>query len=279
MTAGTDASPAVVIERDGAVAIVALNRPDKLNVFSGGMGEQLSAAYRECDADPEVRVIVLTGRGRAFCAGADMAPESASFGAPSGAFSSQPLANPAWSLTTPVIGAIQGHAIGIGFTIALQSDIRVVAEDAKFAIPQIRRGMIGDAGSHWTVRRLAGQAVAADLLLTGRTFRGREAVTLGLASRALPAEEVLPAALEIAHDMARSCSPASLALSKRLVWADTDLDETIRRESEYHLLLMGTPDASEGPRAWMERRDPQWSLRPADVVPAAEQIDASSQAG
>ncbi|HEX4018998.1 MAG TPA: enoyl-CoA hydratase-related protein [Frankiaceae bacterium] len=264
----------VTIEREvPGVATVVLDRPDKLNVFSAGMGADLSAAYSECDADPEIRVIVLTGRGRAFCAGADMAPESASFGTPGAGFSSQPLAAPAWSLNIPVIAAIQGHAIGIGFTIALQADIRIVAEDAKLAIPQARRGMIGDAGSHWTVRRFAGQAAAADLLLTGRTFRGSEAVTLGLASRALPAGEVLPAALEIASDMARAANPASLALSKRLLWEDLGLDEVIRRESGYHLLLMGTPDAAEGPRAWLERRDPNWTLRAADVLEGADRVD------
>ena len=95
-------------------------------------------------------------------------------------------------------------------------------------------------------------------------------MTLGLASRALPADEVLPAALEMAADMARTVSPASLALSKRLLWEDLGLDEVIRRESGYHLLLMGTPDAAEGPRAWMERRDPQWTLRAADVLKGAE---------
>ena len=265
---------AVTIEREvPGVATVVLDRPDVLNVFSGGMGADLSAAYAECDADPEIRVIVLTGRGRAFCAGADMTPQSATFGTPGAGFSSQPLENPAWALSTPVIAAVQGHAIGIGFTIALQADIRIVAEDAKLAIPQARRGMIGDAGSHWTVRRFASQAVAADVLLTGRTFRGSEAVTLGLASRALPAQEVLPAALEMAQDMARAASPASLALSKRLLWADIGLEETIRRESGYHLLLMGTPDAAEGPRAWMERRDPQWTLRAADVLEGARAVD------
>jgi enoyl-CoA hydratase/carnithine racemase len=237
------------------------------------MSGDLSAAFRECDADPEVRVIVLTGRGRAFSAGADMSPDAGSFATPGATFSSQPLETPAWSLSTPVIAAIQGHAIGIGFTIALQCDIRLVAEDAKLAIPQVRRGMMGDSGSHWTVRRLAGQTVAADLLLTGRTFRGKEAVELRLASRSLPAAEVLSAALEIAHDMARAASPASLALSKRLLWSDAGLEETIRRESAYHRLLMGTPDASEGPRAWVERRDPEWTLTAADVVPAAHAID------
>jgi enoyl-CoA hydratase/carnithine racemase len=279
---------AVTVERDGidgadrsdgAVATVILDRPDVLNVFSGAMGAELSAAYRDCDGDPEVRAIVLTGRGRAFCAGADMSPESATFASPvpaasaATAFSSQPLDPPAWALHTPVIAAIQGHAIGIGLTLALQCDIRIVAADAKLAIPQARRGMIGDAGSHWTLRRIASQAVAADLLLTGRTFRGAEAVALGIASRALPAEEVLPSALEVAYDMARAASPASLALSKRLLWSDIDLDETVRRETGYHRLLMGTADAAEGPRAWMERRDPHWASRAADVLDAANAVD------
>jgi enoyl-CoA hydratase/carnithine racemase len=271
-----NAEPAVTIERDGRVAIVILDRPDVLNVFSGGMGTQLSAAYRECDADPEVRVIVLTGRGRAFCAGADMTPEASSFGAPTKEFSAQPLETPPYTLSKPVIAAVQGHAIGIGFTITLQCDLRIVAEDAKLAIPQARRGVLGDAGSHWTLRRITSQAVAADILLTGRTFRGAEAAALGIANRAVPADQVLPTALEIAHDMARAGSPASLALSKRLVWADVSLEETIRRETGYHRLIMGTPDAAEGPRAWMERRDPVWTLGAADVREGADAVDAGS---
>jgi enoyl-CoA hydratase/carnithine racemase len=275
----TPPTNSVTTERDGRVAVIYLDRPDALNVFSGGMGGELSAAFRAADADPEIRVIVLTGRGRAFCAGADMSPEAGSFGTPGAQFSANPLETSPWLLSTPVIAAIQGHAIGIGFTIALQCDIRLVAEEAKLAIPQVRRGMLGDAGSHWTVRRLAGQSVAADVLLTGRTFRGSEAVQMGLASRALPAEEVLPAALEMAHEMARTASPASLALSKRLIWSDCGLDETIRRESGYHRILMGTPDAAEGPRAWIERRDPEWTLAAADVTAAAHAVDNLAHEG
>ena len=274
-------TPAVAIERDEVsptVAIVALDRPDVLNVFSGGMGAELSAAFRDLDADDSVRVIVLTGRGRAFCAGADMTPQAASFGAPSQEFSAQPMQTPPYTLSKPVIAAIQGHAIGIGFTITLQCDLRIVAEDAKLAIPQARRGVLGDAGSHWTLRRITSQAVAADVLLTGRTFRGTEAAALGIANRAVPADQVLPTALGIARDMAAAGAPASLALSKRLLWADAGLEETIRRETEYHRIVMGTPDAAEGPRAWMERRDPQWTLQPGDVREAADRIDAGGNA-
>ena len=135
---------------------------------------------------------------------------------------------------------------------------------ALLAIPQVRRGMLGDAQSHWNLRHATSLAVAADVLLTGRTFLGDEAVRMGIASRALPAAEVLPAALAIAHDIAERCAPLSLALSKRLLWSDADRDQVGRLETAYHRLLMGTPDATEGPRAWTERRAPQWALRVGD---------------
>ncbi|MFI1580674.1 enoyl-CoA hydratase/isomerase family protein [Embleya sp. NPDC020630] len=265
--------------RDG-VAVVTLDRPDKLNVFSGGMGSALGDAYARCDADDAVRAVVLTGAGRAFCAGADMSPEADSFAGPgsgtgSGAapalsagagvaarsreFSASPVRPAAWEVRKPVIAAINGHAIGIGFTLAMQCDIRLVAEDAKLAIPQVRRGMVPDAQSHWTVPAATSRAVAADILLTGRTFRGAEAAVLGLVSRALPADEVLPAALEIARDIATNVHPVSAALTKRLLWADAGLDEVERLETAYHRVLMGTDDAREGPRAWSERRTPRWT--------------------
>ncbi|MFJ8737845.1 enoyl-CoA hydratase/isomerase family protein [Embleya sp. NPDC127516] len=279
--------------RDG-IAVITLDRPEKLNVFSGGMGIALGDAYARCDADDAVRVVVLTGAGRAFCAGADMSPAADTFAGPeprSGSgpgstaapgsahgpepkpkpgsggraparareFSASPVRPPAWAVRKPVIAAINGHAIGIGFTLAMQCDIRIVAEDAKLAIPQVRRGMVPDAQSHWTVPTATSRAVAADILLTGRTFRGSEALALGLASRALPAAEVLPAALEIARDIATNVHPVSAALTKRLLWADAGPDEVERLETAYHRILMGTEDAREGPRAWSERRAPRWT--------------------
>ncbi|WP_346012365.1 enoyl-CoA hydratase-related protein [Streptomyces sp. SID3343] len=249
--------------RDG-VAVLTLDRPDKLNVFSGGMGAELGAAYARCDADDAIRAVVLTGAGTAFCAGADMSPAADSFAGPSRtvsprAFTASPVQPPAWEVRKPVIAAVNGHAIGIGFTLAMQCDIRIVAEDAKLAIPQTRRGMVPDAQSHWTVPAATSRAVAADILLTGRTFRGAEAVTLGLASRALPADEVLPAALEIARDIAANVHPVSAALTKRLLWSGAGPDEVERLETAYHRILMGTDDAREGPRAWMQRRSPQWT--------------------
>jgi enoyl-CoA hydratase/carnithine racemase len=144
----------------------------------------------------------------------------------------------------------------------MQTDIRIVADDSKYAIPQVRRGVVPDAMSHWTVPRAVGMAAAAEILLTGRTFDGREAVRMGLASRSLPAEEVLPAALEMARDIATNVAPMSAALSKRLLWDTARHGFTPQQvaayETELHHRVMGTADAGEGVRAFLERRDPEW---------------------
>lgn len=260
-TALSETTGDVTLAVSDGVAVITLNRPEKLNVFSGSMGALLSAAYAHCDADDDVRAVVVTGAGRAFCAGADMQPEADSFAETGPGFSAQPLTPPAWDVRKPVIAAINGHAIGIGFTLAMQCDIRYVSATAKLAIPQVRRGVLGDAGSHWTVARASSRAIAADLLLTGRTFLGTEAARLGLASAALDPEEVLPTALQAARDIAENCAPMSAALSKRLLWTDAPLDRVCDLETRYHEIVMGSEDAREGPTAWMERRPPQWSYR------------------
>jgi enoyl-CoA hydratase/carnithine racemase len=253
---------------DDGVALVTLNRPDRLNAFTGRMGDELGDAYARCDRDDAIRALVLTGAGRAFCAGADFERGADTFAAPTHQprreFTASPISPRAWEVRKPVIAAINGHAIGIGFTIPMQCDVRFVAEDAKLGFVHVRRGVIPDAHSHWTVPRAAGFAVAAELLLTGREIRGREAVALGLASRALPAPEVLPAALELAHDVARNTAPLSVALSKRLLWASPtlDRDEVERLETELHRVVMGREDAREGVLAFVEKRAPRWTLSP-----------------
>lgn len=254
---GTDTTVSVDID-DAGVAVLTLDGPERLNAFSGATARALSEAYRRCDSDDAVRAVVLTGAGRAFCSGADMSTAAASFDTPGENFSASPVQPPAYRVRKLVIAAINGPAIGIGLTLALQCDVRLVAQDAKLAIPQVRRGMIGDCAVHYTLRHAAGLAVAADILLTGRTFTGTEAAALGIASRALPAAEVLPAALELARDVAVNANPASVAYSKRLLWSGTNIDEVAARETTVHLTLMGGPDAAEGPAAWRERRPPRW---------------------
>jgi enoyl-CoA hydratase/carnithine racemase len=253
------------------VAIITLDRPARRNAFTAAMGDSLGRAYERCDADDEIRAVVLTGAGDAFCAGADLGGGADTFEAPrsggAGAgrpFSSSPVRPTAWQVRKPVIAAMNGHAIGIGMTLALHCDIRFMATGAKYGIVQVRRGVLADAHSHWTLPRVAGFAHATELLLTGRHFSAEEAVAMGIASRALPPEVVLHAALEMASDIAVNTAPLSVALSKRILWADPPLTaaETDRLETEYHRVVMGRADAKEGVMAYLERREPAWTLSP-----------------
>jgi enoyl-CoA hydratase/carnithine racemase len=249
-------------EVDRGVAVLTLNRPEQLNAFTGRMGRELGAAYRACDADDAIRAVVLTGSGRAFCAGADLGAGEATFDAPGAGFSAAGVDPPAWAVRKPVIAALNGHAVGIGLTLALQCDVRIAALEGKYGVVQVRRGVMPDACSHWTLPRIAGLSRAAEVLLTGRTFLGEEAVALGIASRALPADRVLPAALELAREIALHAAPLSVAVSKRLLWQGLGLGpaEVGRLETELHLHLMGKPDAIEGVRAHLERRPPRFTL-------------------
>ncbi len=259
----------VIVEVDAGVAVLTLNRPEQLNAYTAEMGALLSRAYAECDRDDDVRVIVVTGAGRAFCAGADFSSGASPFDAPAGdgAFSASPIDPAAFELRKPVLAALNGHAIGIGLTIALQADVRVVADDAKYGVVQVRRGVIPDCMAHWTLARLAGLGVAADLLLTGRTFDGAEAVALGVANRSLPADRVLDHVMQMARDIAANVAPMSAALCKRLLW-DTAINgypprEVASLETQLHHRVLGGADAREGVAAFVERRPPRFTARVA----------------
>lgn len=246
------------------VATITLDRPEQRNAFGDGMGDELSDAHRRCDADDDIRAVVITGNPPAFCAGADLGTGGDTFRKrDEGAFSAAAVAFPAFKVRKPVIAAVNGHAVGVGFTITLHCDLRFFAADAKYGIVQARRGVMGDAWSHWTLPRIAGMASAAEILLTGRMFDGREAKELGVCSRVLPNDEVLPAALEVARDIAANTAPLSVAASKSLLWASwgLDLDGVERLETDYHHVLMAGPDAREGVLAFMEKRPPEWQGR------------------
>jgi enoyl-CoA hydratase/carnithine racemase len=248
------------------IALLTLNRPERRNAYTAEMGTLLSRAYRQCDDDDAVRAIVLTGAGDAFCAGADFSMAARPFDAPpdDAGFTAAPTDPAAFELRTPVIAAVNGHAIGIGLTIALQADIRIIADDAKYAVAQVRRGVIPDCMSHWTLPHLAGGAVAADILLTGRTFDGAEAVAMGIATRTMPGSGVLDHAMAVARDIAVNVAPMSAALSKRLLW-DTLINgytprQVAELEAELHRRVMGSADAREGVDAFLQRRAPRWSV-------------------
>ena len=254
------------VDSDG-VALITLNRPDRVNAMGADMLEPLNDFYRRCDVDDSIRAVVVTGRGRAFCAGADMSDAANTFDV-SGhggleSFSSAAIEFPAFRIRKLVVAAVNGHAIGLGMTLAMQCDVRIFAEEGEYGIVQVRRGVMGDAYSHWTMVRQVGLSKAAEIMLTGKTFKGAEIDSLGVASRVLPSVEVLPAALEIARDTAVHAAPLSVAVSKRLLWESADLtaDQVEFRESELHKHILPMPDAIEGPVSHMQRREPVWKGR------------------
>ena len=263
----------ITYDAPGGVATVTLHRPEVRNAFNGQMGDELSDAFRRADADDSVRAVVLTGAPPAFCSGADLQDGADTFRPrDAGGFSAGALAFRPWDVRKPVIAAVNGHAVGIGFTLTLQCDIRLFATDAKYGIVQVRRGVMGDAYSHWTLPRIVGQSRAAEILLAGRLFDGARAMELGLCSQVLPNDEVLPAALEFARDIAQHTAPRSVAASKALLWEtwQLDRDEVERRETALHHDLMAHPDAREGVVAYLERRPPRWTGTLDDGFPHAE---------
>jgi enoyl-CoA hydratase/carnithine racemase len=267
MSVSTVTYEAIEVERDGAIAIVRLNRPDQLNAWDWQMSREMTHAYAALDADDAIRAIVLTGAGRAFCAGAGLVKSGATFDGSRrrDEFDQRypgPLKN-ASELLTPLIGAINGAAVGAGLTMAMTADIRVVAEDAKLGFVFNRRGVMPDADLLWSLPRTIGFARSMDLLLTGRVFNGREAFELGLAARVAPAAEVLDVALGIARDIAENVAPVSAAITRLLGWravGDVDRRTVLAWQRDLFRWTGQQADAVEGVRAFLERRTPEWKL-------------------
>jgi len=251
------------------VALVTLNRPESLNAWTAVMAAELTDAMHRANEDDEVRAVVLTGAGdRAFCAGADLGRGGGTFADRERREASESRP-PLWpfQIDKPVIAAINGHAVGVGITYPMLADVRLVAENAKISFAFVRRGVLPELASHVIVARAAGLSNAAELLLTGKTIRGREAAELGLASRALPQTEVLPAAMEMAADIALNTAPASVAVSKRLLWQGltVTVEDMMRREGPIFARLGNQADAREGVSSFVEKREPRWSLSTGDL--------------
>jgi enoyl-CoA hydratase/carnithine racemase len=274
----------VLVDVDRGVALLTLNRPDQLNAFNRQMTAELLDALATFDADDAVRAIVVTGAGRAFCAGAELGagviatgdgPEDGGTPGDGGEQEGDAatrrdgaLAVRPWEMGTPIIAAINGAAVGMGLTYPLMWDIRIAAEDAKLGLVFTRRGLLPEGNSLWLLARLVGASRAVELLLTGRTFSGREAVDLGVVSRAVPAGEVVDTALELAADIAANTSPTAVALTKRLVYRYLEEDDRMAARAE-ELELFGwmarRADAREGMAAFREKRPPRWPSRADDM--------------
>jgi enoyl-CoA hydratase/carnithine racemase len=253
----------ILVEEDAGVATVTLNRPERMNAYSRRMGMEVRHAVTTFDARDDIRVIILTGAGRAFTAGADLAPEPGE--------SLEVLAErykPAteknyYELGTPLIAAINGSAVGIGWTLPILFDIRIVAEKAKYGFVFVRRGLLPELGSSWLLPRLIGLGNAMDLLLTGRLFDGAEALRLGLATEVVPNDQVLARAQEIARDIATNVGPVAAAITKRLAnesLLTSDRDTEAKFEDDMFRWAVSHEEGAEGMRSFMEKRDPQWPL-------------------
>jgi enoyl-CoA hydratase/carnithine racemase len=272
----TTAYETILLERRGAVGVVTLNRPERRNAYTARMGAELNGAFAELEADDAVRAIVVTGAGRDFCVGADLERGGGTFNRAEN-FEERERAAPAarpWEMATPIIGAINGSAVGVGLTLPMQWDIRIAAADAKLGFVFNRRGVIPEAGSTWIVPRLIGVARAMDVLLTGRLFTGEEAAAMGLVSRSVERERVLAVALEIAEDIATNTAPVSVALTKRLITeglAEPDRNAAAAREGRAFWWSGRQADAAEGIRAFLGKRPPEWKLSKRTPVPPLEE--------
>ncbi|MFF5225234.1 enoyl-CoA hydratase/isomerase family protein [Dactylosporangium sp. NPDC000521] len=248
------------------VATVTLNRPERLNAIDRTTNHELSAVLRWCDTTDEVGAVVLTGAGRAFCAGSEMTGDGFGGAAPQGQGTEWIAPH---QVRKPVIAAIQGAAVGAGLTLAMQCDVRFVADDAVLALPFVRLGVTAEWMGHWNLVRHVGLGRAQELLLTGRRFTGTEAVAWGLAVSALPADHVLPRAQALARDIVEHAAPVAVAATKRLLWEAVDADpfEHGRKERLVMEALLDRPDAREGVEAFLRKRRPVWTGRPSTDLP------------
>jgi enoyl-CoA hydratase/carnithine racemase len=249
---------------EGGVATLTLNRPDRLNAWTVEMEQTYFGMLERCAAAEDVRVIVVTGAGRGFCAGADMQDLQAlgadGAQAPAARAERREQTFPL-SIPKPIIAAINGACAGIGLVQALMCDLRFAAADAKLTTAFARRGLVAEHGIAWILPRLVGPARALDLLLSGRVVLGREAAELGLVNRALEPGAVLEHALGYARELARNCSPASMATAKRQVYAglDSALPDALAEADRLMLASFRAPDFVEGVASFVERREPAFA--------------------
>lgn len=267
-------------ELSNGVATVTLQRPEQLNAFTPVMAQELIEIFAEADRDDSIRVVVVTGAGKAFCAGADLSLGTATFDyseregreIPIGEHRDRggKVALAVFNCRKPVIAAINGHAVGIGITMTLPMDIRIAAADAKIGFVFARRGVVPEACSSWFLHRIVGVSRAAELLYTGRVFRAEEETASGLFNYVLPRDEVLAKALSIAQEIAEQTSAVSVALSKALLWhglGEKDPQSVHLIDSKCFHWCGCQKDAKEGIQSFLEKRPPNFTMSAAADMP------------
>jgi enoyl-CoA hydratase/carnithine racemase len=260
------------------VATITLDRPDKLNAFTRLMRDQLIAAFGTADADDGVRAVIVTGAGRAFCAGADLSAGASTFdfakrddaGLEDRRDGGGRVSLRIFESKKPVIAAFNGPAVGVGVTMTLPMDIRIASSAARFGFVFARRGIVPEACSSWFLPRVVGISRAAEWLYTGRVFGAVEALAAGLVSRVVPPEELLPAARALAREIADNTSAVAVALSRQMLWRMAGADhpmEAHKVDSRGIIAMGASPDVAEGIASFKEKRAPRFVMKASSDMP------------
>ncbi len=266
---GVDSTTVLHEVDDVGVLTLTLNRPERSNAWNPELEAAFHDLLEQAAESDEVRAIVLTGAGRSFCPGLD-AEELDRVSQPGQSFHREgrrPVQLPG-HVPKPIVVAINGGCAGLGLITALFADIRFAAADAKITTAFARRGLPAEEAVSWILPRIVGHAVALDLLLSGRVVRGTEAAAIGLVHRALPRDQLLPAATEYARDLAQHCSPLAMATAKRQVYRDWERSLAESRSDARRLvavLKQGSGDFREGVRSFVEQRSPTFEPLGATV--------------
>jgi enoyl-CoA hydratase/carnithine racemase len=264
-------------EVEGNVLTITLDRPDRLNAFTERMGRELVEAFDRADADDKVRAVIVTGAGRGFCAGADLEAGGETFDYRARAEAGEAprdrgglVALRIFTSRKPVIGAVNGAAVGVGITMTLPMDVRLAAEGARMGFVFTRRGIVPEACSSWFLPRVVGISRAMEWVATGRVFDAEEALAGGLVRSVHPAEELLGAARALAAEIAEHAAPVSVALSRRMLWTMLGAAhpmEAHRADSRAMMARGQSADAREGVTSFLEKRPARFTDRVSEGLP------------
>jgi len=269
----------ILYEVSEGILTITLNRPEKLNADTPVMEAELIDAFNMADADDDVRVVIVTGAGRAFCAGADLSSGGETFDYSSQGKPHTPEARRdrgglvtlrIHDMIKPVIAAINGPAVGFGLTMTLPMDIRLASENAKMGFVFTRRGIVPEACSTWFLPRIVGINKAAEWALTGRVFDAQEALAYGLITEVLAPDALIPRAREIASEIAHNTSAISVALCRQLLWKMLGADHPMEAHKLDSRIVSWTgeqADAREGVMSFLEKRPPNFPMKPSTDMP------------
>ncbi|VIO78624.1 enoyl-CoA hydratase-related protein [Bradyrhizobium ivorense] len=270
----------ITCDIDGSVMILTLNRPDKLNAYTGTMGAEIADAFQRADMDDNVRAVIVTGTGRAFCAGADVSGGAKSFDTSgshgAGVFTSAGqrsgrFVEAIFNCRKPSIAAINGAAVGVGITMTLPMDVRIAARGAKIGFIFARRGLVPEAGSAWFLPKLVGLPQALRWSLSGCTFDADEALKGGLVSEVVEPATLLDRARQIAEEMTAETSAVSVALTRQLLWrfaGAPDPFELLAIDKPMSIERGGHPDVREGVQSFIEKRKPAFPGKVSEDMPS-----------